>query len=177
MMNPLTSVGYVYGLRHKDSDVYFYVGCSRYDPQSRFDAHIYQVKTGTHSNAHFVNTVKKFGAENVTFDILEEMEAVRRFDVERQWIDKLKADGHKLVNRIHNGLEFHQHSYRTYQLSHDRWLKALDMVSSPPPRARRKDLQELSDMTHAILCDLVKIAYELEIYPFLREETTALATA
>jgi len=166
MANELT--GYVYGLRRSDSDRYFYVGCSKYPPEHRLAAHLYSVASGTHSNVHFANTVKKHGAANIVCDTLEVTNAAQRFDAERRWIDKLKAEGHHLVNRIHNDIEHRFNTYRTYQLPYDRWLQILDTVSKPPPQKRAR-YQPLANDLHALLCDLVAIAYELKLYPWLQE--------
>ena len=161
--------GYVYGLRRSDSDRYFYVGCSKYPPADRLAAHLYAVKNGTHSNTHFANTVKKYEADNIVCDTLEVTTAVSRFEAEKQWIDRLKAEGHRLVNRIHNDVEHRFETYRTYQLPYERWLQVLDTVSKPPPRKKVK-YQPLADELHALLCDLVAIAYELKLYAWLRED-------
>lgn len=160
--------GYVYGLRHKDSDRYFYVGCSKYLPEHRFSSHLYQVKMGAHSNAHFANTVKKLGAENIICDTLEQTTEAERFEAERRWIDKLKAEGHRLVNRIHNDVDHRFDNYRTYQLPHERWLQIVDIVSKSPPKKKAK-YQHLANELHALLGELVEIAYELKLYPWLQD--------
>lgn len=170
VMAALHFPGYVYGLRHKDSDRYFYVGCSKYSPEHRFNAHLYQVRTGAHSNAHFTNTVKKLGAENIVCDTLEQTTEVDRFEAERRWIDKLKAEGHRLVNRIHNDVDHQFDSYRTYQLPYERWLQMLDIVSKPPPKKAPK-FQKFANELHATLCDLVNVACELKLYPWLQDGT------
>jgi hypothetical protein len=164
----LAGAGYVYGLRHTDSDRYFYVGCSKYLSEHRLAAHLYAVESGTHSNTHFANTVKKYGADNIVCDTLEVTTAANRFEAERRWIDKLKAEGHRLVNRIHNDVEHRFDTYRTYQLPYERWLQLLEIVSKPPPRKKAK-YQPLADELHALLRDLVAIAYELKLYPWLQE--------
>ncbi len=164
----LAGVGFVYGLRRNDSDLYFYVGCSKYPPTDRLAAHVYAVNNGTHSNAHFANTVKKYGADNIVCDTLEVTTAANRFEAERRWIDKLKAEGHRLVNRIHNDVEHRFETYRTYQLPYERWLQLLDIVSKPPPRKKAR-YQPLANELHALLCDLVATAYELKLYPWLQE--------
>lgn len=161
--------GYVYGLRHKDSELYFYVGCSKYPPEHRLERHLYQVAAGDHSNAHFANTIKKYGAENIVCDTLEVTTITDRFEAERRWIDELKTEGHRLVNRIHNDIEHRFEAYRTYQLPHERWLQMLDIVAKPPPTVRPQR-QRLADELHALLSDLVSVANELALYPWMRQE-------
>lgn len=96
------ATGYIYGLRQKGADKFFYVGCSKYPPASRLSAHIADVMNGRHLNKHFANKVKKIGVGDVEFVTLEKTDEHRRFRAEIKWIDKLKSEGHKLVNRIHN---------------------------------------------------------------------------
>lgn len=161
--------GYVYGLRHKDSDLYFYVGCSKYPPEHRLESHLSRVAAGNHCNAHFANTIKKYGAENIVCDTLEVTTITDLFDAERRWIYKLKAEDHRLVNRIHNDIEHRFETYRTHQLPHDRWLKMLDIIEKPPPAVNPRR-QHLADYLHALLCDLASVARELKLYPWLQQE-------
>lgn len=96
----------VYGIRKKDSSAYFYVGCTKHDPLERFENHIYDAIGDRHYNRYFANKIKKYGPENVTFDVLETVRAGEHFDAEKEWIKRLLKAGHKLVNRMHNDVSY-----------------------------------------------------------------------
>lgn len=94
----------IYGLRARDGSRYFYVGVTAGDAADRLAAHLYQVSLGQHSNRHFANTVRLISPGNVALDILEAPTPDERWQREAWWIRHLTARGHRLVNRIHNGL-------------------------------------------------------------------------
>jgi hypothetical protein len=96
----------VYGLRSRESSRYFYVGVTAGKASDRLAVHLDQVRKGTHSNRHFANTVRLIGAENITLDVLESPPQAARWGREAWWIRHLTTNGHRLVNRIHNGLTF-----------------------------------------------------------------------
>lgn len=106
VMAAIQNVAYVYGLRVKDEQGYFYVGSTKFDPGARLKAHLYSVKHGSHLNRHFANKVRFVGFSNVVCDTLEETDSLNRWRAEKAWIDKFLADGMKLVNRIHNDIYY-----------------------------------------------------------------------
>lgn len=144
------SVAYVYGLRAADSREYFYVGCTKDDPHERLREHLYQVATGTHSNKHFANKVRVIDAKNVVCDVLETTDILRRWQVEIQWINKLLADGVKLVNRIHN--EFHYSTLGSGgQPTPEQWQRLLKYADGSPMIAKDPRLQRVYDLMHELL--------------------------
>jgi hypothetical protein len=125
----------VYGLRAKDSDLYFYVGCSRHDPQDRLVEHLSQAKGGYHANKHFTNKVKKIGSKNVVCDVLELVQPGEQFVAEKTWIEKLKTNGHNLVNRIHNEIEYEVADYRQ-PLAKEMVEQTYEFINRPTPRIK-----------------------------------------
>jgi len=95
----------VYGLRAKDSDQYFYVGCTKHTAERRLAGHLEAIRNKTMRNRHFVHKAKKIGLENIVADVLEETTEADRFSREEWWIKHLLASGAKLVNRIHNDVD------------------------------------------------------------------------
>lgn len=108
-------VAYIYGLKEKDADTYFYVGSTKFQPEKRLKSHIYNIKHKLHLNKHFMNKVKKIGFDNVFLDVLQTTTKERRWMVEKQWIELLVKKGHQLVNRIHNGIN--------YQIKNDKFAE------------------------------------------------------
>lgn len=96
----------IYGLRAIDSGLYFYVGSTEKSPLVRLSTHLRDVVNGRHKNKHFVNKVKKLGFDNIACDVLALTDKVNRWDVEKYWIVNLIESGHKLVNRIHNDIQY-----------------------------------------------------------------------
>lgn len=96
----------IYGLKVKGHSKYFYVGCTSGRCEKRFTDHLSSVKTGHHLNKHFANKIKKYGAENITLEVLQKTYDINKFDIEKDWIIKLLSEGHPLVNRIHNDIFF-----------------------------------------------------------------------
>ena len=52
-----SDLAYIYGLRDKNSDKYFYVGSTKHTPQRRWRQHQEQLECGNHHNGLFVRTV------------------------------------------------------------------------------------------------------------------------
>lgn len=148
---------YIYGLRVMGSPHYFYVGSTQYDPQERLKSHLYDVTKGFHKNRHFCNKVRKAGIDNVVCDVLEVTNSLERWVSEKRWIEQLLAQGHRLVNRIHNEIEFEMTDYRTFELSPERWEQAQRLADGPAPPAKRVEWQKLVDMVHAMLRGLVEV--------------------
>jgi hypothetical protein len=92
----------IYGIRASADRQYFYIGSTKYEAEKRFGAHMSLVRLGKHHNLHFQNKVKKLNFD-VTVDVIQEVEESEQFDVEEKVIKQYVKDGHKLVNRMHNG--------------------------------------------------------------------------
>lgn len=154
----------VYGLRESGTDRYFYVGCTKHDPEYRKQAHIAQVLSGWHSNRHFANKVKKIGPGNVVCDILEVTELGGQWGAEKRWIDQLKREGHRLVNRIHNdiGYDVLGMASPTTKAKYE-WAKRF--ISSPPPKIKgpapiNSQLQSLLNQYHKTIAELTSFLEE-----------------
>jgi hypothetical protein len=163
---------YIYGLRAKDSTELFYVGSTKFLPDDRLKAHLYEVEAGTHKNRHFANKVRKIGLKNVVVDILEEVTEVERWHKEQERIANLVACGVKLTNRIHNGVNFEisdaVHEYDNYVLTKEKFLLGVKLSQKPPPMAERKENQGILDAMHGILRDTLD--HMLKKYPKEVEE-------
>ena len=138
----------VYGLREKGQNKYFYVGCTVHNPQSRLRRHIEEAIGDYHSNKHFANKVKKIGADNIVCDILEETLRGQHFAVEKKWIKKLKADGHKLVNKIHNEPAY-RYGY-SQEPSAETRKKARRFLDGPMPEINHP-VPEIKQMLQSLL--------------------------
>lgn len=115
----------VYGIRAKDSDQYFYVGCTVKPAQERLKQHMSGVRYDMHANTHFARKVKKVGAPNVALDVLEETEDGQQFEREAWWIQHLLGQGVKLTNIIHNGRDVMIGGASKYSLRNNwEWAKA-----------------------------------------------------
>lgn len=73
------------------SDHKFYVGSS-VDFNKRKEIHIYQLRTGTHSNKHLLNAWRKFGESSFVFEILEIVKnPASLLEREQYYIDSMDA--------------------------------------------------------------------------------------
>jgi hypothetical protein len=92
----------VYGLRAQDSELYFYIGSTKFTAEKRLSTHLDYIRLGYNSNRHLCNKVNKVGPENVVVDVLEDTNPLDRWAREEVWIDKLIANGHPLTNLMHS---------------------------------------------------------------------------
>lgn len=163
---------YIYGLRAKNSTELFYVGSTKFLPDDRLKAHLYEVETGTHKNKHFANKVKKIGLSNVVVDILEEVTEVDRWRKEQERIANLVRSGVKLTNRIHNGVNFEISDavaeYENYTLTKEKFLLGVKLSQESPPLAEYPRNQGILNALHGVLCDTVN--HMLKKYPKEVEE-------
>lgn len=95
----------VYGLRPRDSDQYFYVGCTAKSADARLKQHIDAIRLNNNSNRHFVRKAKKVGLDNIAVDVLEQVPDGQQFECEIRWIKEFVQSGVKLTNLVHNGIE------------------------------------------------------------------------
>lgn len=144
---------YVYGLRDKESLKYFYVGCTKHNPQERLKDHLYQAVTDTHSNKHFANKVKKIGADNVVCDVLETVPQGEQWIAEKQWIERLLLDGHRLVNRIHNELNYEIGGMVPPTRTQYEWVKKF--ISNPPPVVSHP-VPDIEGLLQELVCEYQK---------------------
>lgn len=131
----------VYALRDKRKREVFYVGVTAYSADNRLADHLNSVKNGTHLNKHFANKVRKIGAENVECIVLEQPPMAKRWDREREWIERLSKK-HKLTNRIHNGIMYDALSPED-TAENEKRLR--ELVSGPKPKSSNKGMQEAID--------------------------------
>lgn len=89
---------YIYGLRSKDSDRFFYIGSTKLSPEWRWVKHQEHFAAGRNRNMHLVRTVQLLGAENVVCQIIEEVSAAKRFEREAHWIGQFSG----LTNIVKN---------------------------------------------------------------------------
>lgn len=88
----------IYGIRAKNSDLYFYVGSTKYSAEHRLKQHLDYIRLGHNKNRHFVNKINLVGIENLALDTLEECNELSRWEIEYRWINQLLAGGHPLTN-------------------------------------------------------------------------------
>lgn len=88
---------YVYGLRDKDSDRYFYVGSTKQSIQARLHTHQSDARLGRLRNRHLASKLRLLGKSVVT-EVLCETNQAERFIQEEAWISRLLAEGHPLCN-------------------------------------------------------------------------------
>lgn len=96
----------IYGLRAKDSDLYFYIGSTKHSLEHRYKQHVDYTTRGYNKNLHFVNKVSQVGWKNVTADVLVECTEDERFAIEYQWIQSFLSLGHPLTNIMHNADQY-----------------------------------------------------------------------
>jgi len=97
----MMSSAYIYGIWVKGDLHPFYVGSTRHSVERRFGNHLYGVTSGTHSNKHFINKVKKHGVDCVEVRTIKAVPVDRQFDVEKDEIERQLACGAELVNKVH----------------------------------------------------------------------------
>lgn len=92
----------VYGIRDKQSNLYFYVGSTKHSIEHRWDQHLAYIRYGYNKNRHFVSKLNKVGIDNVAIDILCECDTEDQFSNEATIIQSFIALGHPLTNKMHN---------------------------------------------------------------------------
>ncbi|MCK5614268.1 GIY-YIG nuclease family protein [Candidatus Pacearchaeota archaeon] len=91
----------IYGIREVESDVYFYIGSTKYQLQHRLQQHKDYTRLGYNRNRHFVHKINQVGWDNVAVDILQECDQECQFEIEKEWIDLFKLKRHPLTNIKH----------------------------------------------------------------------------
>lgn len=89
---------YIYGLRWKDSSVYFYVGSTKRAVSVRLENHLCNARAERGPNKHLIRKIRAVGPANVIADTLEVANEQTRFEREYHWINKLKHQGMNLCN-------------------------------------------------------------------------------
>lgn len=89
---------YIYGLRAQDSNKFFYVGSTKRSLEWRLSKHRNHIVSGLHRNPRFTETVNAIGVDNVTIELIEEVEQDQRFQREAHWINTLPD----LINIVKN---------------------------------------------------------------------------
>lgn len=158
-------MAFIYGLRQKDLTEYFYIGSTKFEVAVRFAQHISDVERGTHTNAHFMNKVIKMGVENITFDVLSEVDENYRYIAESEWIQRLHDTGHHLVNWCYHPDKYHRieteapDPYTPQKLLYG----YLNILDCSPQVASDHNQQWLMDALHRIIEDTIK--HMLAKYP------------
>lgn len=152
--------GCIYGLRVTGSDRYFYVGCTGIAVQERWKQHQEYIRAGLNRNRHFVNKVKKVGADNVVVDVLEEV-ATGLHEREKWWIEYLVANGHKLTNLVHNGYEqpiWHGASQKYSLRANWKWAQSwfADYESGVVLHPEKVEEHSLVLMAQGALADIIR---------------------
>ena len=89
--------GYVYGLRAKDSDQYFYIGSTtRPDFSCRLFGHF----RPDNRNKQIKYKLEAIGRENVVIELIEQTATKERFKREYALIAEYKTKGHPLLNMV-----------------------------------------------------------------------------
>lgn len=155
----------IYGIREQGSELYFYVGSTKYRAADRLSCHLDQVKSGSHANAHFANKVRKIGQERLAVDVLEVTSEQARWAVERGWVERMVREGHPLVNRIYNGLPYGLDARMDddeRRMTPAEFRSVYRRAHGPSPAAVNPSLQWLADVLHAELrsaLDLIVAKY------------------
>ncbi len=89
--------GYIYGLRPKDSDQYFYIGSTtQSDLSHRLRGHFQR----NHRNTALKFKVQGLGKSGVVIELIEKVPTKQRFEREYEVIAEYKAKGHPLLNMV-----------------------------------------------------------------------------
>lgn len=148
---------YIYGLRPKDCDQYFYIGSTKFSPEQRWSSHISYVKHGLNKNRHFVNKLNQIGIDNVVVDTLAECSKEERFELEYSMVQDYLNHGHKLTNIIHtfeqskaywNTLIMEQDEYIEYVMRPDVFIKNYNNFLNGNHKACNPSDQSLVDMLY-----------------------------
>lgn len=99
-------MAYIYGLRAKDADSYFYIGSTKHTLEHRLRQHLDMIRLGRNKNRHLVHTVNKIGAENICIEVIEICGELERFNREYVFIQAALEQGVKLTNIIYNQRDF-----------------------------------------------------------------------
>lgn len=125
----------IYGLRASDSDVYFYIGSTKFAAEYRLQQHIDYIKCGRQTNRHLAHTMRKIGFENVVVEVIEEVAAEDRFDREREIVVDHLRRGVGLTNLVYNGIEYPVDEDKGYRSPDDDVDLAVDWVTKDKPTA------------------------------------------
>lgn len=149
------TTAFIYGIKVKGQDDYFYIGSTKNDPKKRLIAHLHEVRAGTHSNSHFANKVKKHGADNILLDVLHEVPESERWELERRLII---ATGENLVNRVYKEfdprkfmIDKQQDYLDKYEIDWDNpdvFWNRYEIAMKPKRKAYKQSDQWLHDLLH-----------------------------
>lgn len=150
-------MAFIYGLRAKEDDRYFYVGSTKFEIEHRLSQHLYEVVNGTHMNPYFLNKAKKIGIDNIVSEVLEEVDEALRYTKETDWIQRLFDADHPLVNFCHNPDRYHRlkteaiDPYTPHKL-----LMGYLELDTPAPSALDPRNQRIVNGLHQVACDTIK---------------------
>jgi len=98
----------IYSIKNKINNE-VYIGSSINISKRKYN-HNYQIKKGSHANRYLTRAIQKYGAENFTFEVLEECSADQLKEREQFYIDKYQAFG--------NGYNLLPNAYRNTGYKH-----------------------------------------------------------
>lgn len=157
-------MAFIYGLRAKGDDRYFYVGSTKLEIERRLSQHLHEVMNGTHMNPYFLNKAKKIGVDNIVSEVLEEVDEALRFTKETDWIQGLFDANHPLVNFCHNPDRYHR--VRTEAIdpyTPQKLLMGYLELDNPAPVARDPRNQRIMNGLRQVVSDTIK--HMLNKYP------------
>jgi len=97
-------VGLVYGIRLRESDEYRYVGLTTKAASRRLRQHLRNARDG--QRTPFCDWLRKHGEHDIVVDVMEtalgDLESLGESEIE--WIEFLRATGHRLLNVSDGGL-------------------------------------------------------------------------
>lgn len=91
-------MAFIYGIRAKDSEEYFYIGSTKHPIEHRLRQHLDQIRRGLNRNHHFVHTVNKVGESNLVIEVIEECPDDDQFVREYEVIHEFVGKGIRLTN-------------------------------------------------------------------------------
>jgi len=160
----------IYGIRAKDSKQYFYVGSTKFSAEYRLQQHLDYIRADKNHNRHFVSKIKQVGIENLIIETLEVCNDTNRWQIEDNWIKKLKAEGHKLTNlKLNEDWQAMEEA-----LDYDNYPIRLDHIESIYAVAEGKCSYN-GDWLHDTLLDVIKdlAKHLVENHNDLLQETLA----
>jgi len=89
-------MAYIYKIINKVNGK-FYIGSTK-DIDKRWYQHYFTLKNNCHYNTHLQNAWNKYGEDNFEFEVLEECEDAKQFEIEQQYLDKYKPFGENGYN-------------------------------------------------------------------------------
>ena len=89
-------MAYIYRIINKVNGK-FYIGSTK-DISKRWYQHCFALNNNTHYNTHLQNAWNKYGEENFEFEILEECDDNKQFEIEQEYLYKYQPFGENGYN-------------------------------------------------------------------------------